>query len=171
MAAQRTRYLKRHSDSPKSGAWPATAWWWKRGRQVLGSSAAVSAGRNRGARTVLEVGRATLDGWVMRVDELAVSVVTVMRQDLLRESYLQADETIVPVQMHDKRGADHRDHPAYSLVRQERSASCRGSTTGEQHFPIFDLINHRTESQTRPDNAYVAASSEVLCAPKAPLFK
>ncbi len=31
-----------------------------------------------------------------------------MRQDLLRGSYLQADETIVPVQMHDKRGADHQ---------------------------------------------------------------
>jgi hypothetical protein len=31
-----------------------------------------------------------------------------MRQDLLRASYLQADETTVPVQMHDKRGADHQ---------------------------------------------------------------
>src|ERR1051326_2125490 len=31
-----------------------------------------------------------------------------MQQCLLRESYLQADETIVPVQMHDKRGADHQ---------------------------------------------------------------
>src|SRR5689334_10972503 len=31
-----------------------------------------------------------------------------MRQDLLLASYLQADETIVPVQMHDKRGADHQ---------------------------------------------------------------
>jgi transposase len=56
----------------------------------------------------LEISRATLDGWVMRVGELAESVVAVMRQDLLRESYLQADETIVPVQMHDKRGADHQ---------------------------------------------------------------
>jgi len=56
----------------------------------------------------LEIGRATLDGWVMRVGELAEPVVAVMQQDLLRESYLQADETIVPVQMHDKRGADHQ---------------------------------------------------------------
>jgi hypothetical protein len=30
-----------------------------------------------------------------------------MRADLLRTSYIQADETIVPVQMHDGRGADH----------------------------------------------------------------
>jgi transposase len=35
-------------------------------------------------------------------------VISAMRQDLLRGSYLQADETIVPVQMHDKRGADHQ---------------------------------------------------------------
>ena len=56
----------------------------------------------------LEIGRATLDGWVMRVGELLEPVVAAMRKDLLRGSYLQADETIVPVQMHDKRGADHQ---------------------------------------------------------------
>ena len=56
----------------------------------------------------LEIGRATLDGWVMRVGELLQPVVTAMRQELLKASYLQADETIVPVQMHDKRGADHQ---------------------------------------------------------------
>lgn len=56
----------------------------------------------------LEIGRATLDGWVMRVGELVTPVVAAMRLDLLRASYLQADETVVPVQMHDKRGADHQ---------------------------------------------------------------
>ena len=56
----------------------------------------------------LEIGRATLDGWVMRVGELLEPVVSAMRQDLLRGTYLQADETIVPVQMHDKRGANHQ---------------------------------------------------------------
>jgi hypothetical protein len=56
----------------------------------------------------LEIGRATLDGWVMRVGDMLQPVVSAMRQDLLRGSYLQADETIVPVQMHDKRGADHQ---------------------------------------------------------------
>jgi transposase len=56
----------------------------------------------------LEIGRATLDGWVMRVGELLGPVVGAMRQDLLGASYLQADETTVPVQMHDKRGADHQ---------------------------------------------------------------
>jgi len=56
----------------------------------------------------VEISRATLDGWVMRVGELLTPIVSAMRQDLLRESYLQADETTVPVQMHDQRGADHQ---------------------------------------------------------------
>jgi transposase len=56
----------------------------------------------------LEIGRATLDGWVMRVGELLEPIAQAMRRDLLCASYLQADETIVPVQMHDKRGADHQ---------------------------------------------------------------
>ena len=71
----------------------------------------------------LEIGRATLDGWVMRVGELLEPVVSAMRQDLLRASYLQADETIVPVQMHDKRGADHQAYLWQSASREERRYS------------------------------------------------
>ena len=56
----------------------------------------------------LVLSRATLDGWVMRVGELLQPLIGVMRKDLLAGNYLQADETIVPVQMHDKRGADHQ---------------------------------------------------------------
>lgn len=56
----------------------------------------------------VEIGRATLDGWVMRVGELLTPVVAAMRRDLLNTSYLQADETTVPVQMQDRRGADHQ---------------------------------------------------------------
>jgi transposase len=56
----------------------------------------------------LEIARATLDGWVMRVGQLLLPVVGAMRQGLLAERYLQADETTVPVQMHDQRGADHQ---------------------------------------------------------------
>ena len=55
----------------------------------------------------LEIGRATLDGWVMRVGELLLPVTQAMRKDLLSGAYLQADETTVPVQMHDKRGQNH----------------------------------------------------------------
>jgi len=56
----------------------------------------------------LEIGRATLDGWVMRVGELLGPIVEAMRRDLLAACYLQADETPVPVQMHDKRGENHQ---------------------------------------------------------------
>lgn len=55
----------------------------------------------------VEISRATLDGWVMRVGELLEPLVAAMREELLGGDYLQADETTVPVQMHDKRGADH----------------------------------------------------------------
>jgi len=56
----------------------------------------------------VEISRATLGGWVMRVGELLQPVAETMREGLLRASYLQADETIVPVQMHDGRGANHQ---------------------------------------------------------------
>ena len=55
----------------------------------------------------LEIGRATLDGWVMRVGELLIPVAQSMRLDLLECTYLQADETTVGVQTHDKRGSNH----------------------------------------------------------------
>jgi transposase len=58
----------------------------------------------------VEISRATLDGWVMRAGELLEPVAKAMRDGLLRASYLQADETVVPVQMHDGRGSNH---PAY----------------------------------------------------------
>jgi transposase len=56
----------------------------------------------------VEISRATLDGWVMRVGELLEPVVGAMRRDLFTESYIQADETPVPVQMHDHRGENHQ---------------------------------------------------------------
>lgn len=56
----------------------------------------------------VEIGRATLGGWVMRVGELLQPVIAAMRRDLLTGSYIQADETTVPVQMHDKRGENHQ---------------------------------------------------------------
>jgi len=56
----------------------------------------------------VEIGRATLDGWVMRVGELLIPLVGVMRRELLGGSYLQADETPVDVQLHDGRGQNHQ---------------------------------------------------------------
>ena len=56
----------------------------------------------------LEISRATMDGWVMRVGELLIPVAGAMRAELLQQPYLQADETTVPVQMQDKRGSNHQ---------------------------------------------------------------
>jgi transposase len=56
----------------------------------------------------LELSRATLDGWVMRVGELLLPMVQEMRRELLSGSYIQADETPVDVQMHDGRGQNHQ---------------------------------------------------------------
>lgn len=58
--------------------------------------------------TGLEISRATLDGWVMRVGELLIPLVGAMRGELLRGRYIQADETPVDVQMHDGRGKNHQ---------------------------------------------------------------
>jgi hypothetical protein len=58
--------------------------------------------------TGIEIGRATLDGWVMRAGELLIPVAEAMRRNLLEATYLQADETTVPVQMRDGHGSDHQ---------------------------------------------------------------
>ncbi|HEX8812247.1 MAG TPA: IS66 family transposase [Terracidiphilus sp.] len=56
----------------------------------------------------VEISRATMCGWVMTVGEMLQPVVSAMRQELLAGSYIQADETPVDVQMHDKRGKNHQ---------------------------------------------------------------
>src|SRR6476660_6576893 len=58
--------------------------------------------------TGIELSRATLDGWVMRVGELRRPISAAMGQELLSGSYIQADETTVGVQMHDGRGKNHQ---------------------------------------------------------------
>jgi transposase len=49
--------------------------------------------------TGLDLSRATLDGWVLEVGELLIPVAGAMRLELLKDSYIQADETPVPVQI------------------------------------------------------------------------
>ena len=48
--------------------------------------------------TGIDLSRATLDGWVMRVGELLRPISAAMGQELLNGSYIQADETTVGVQ-------------------------------------------------------------------------
>jgi transposase len=56
----------------------------------------------------LELSRATLDGWVLKVGELLIPMVSAMRRELISGTYIQADETPVDVQMHEGRGKNHQ---------------------------------------------------------------
>ena len=56
----------------------------------------------------LEISRATLDGWVLKVGELLIPMVSAMRRELISGSYIQADETPVDVQMREGRGKNHQ---------------------------------------------------------------
>jgi transposase len=58
--------------------------------------------------TGLEISRATLDGWVMTVGGLLIPIAAGMRRELVGGTYIQADETPVDVQMHDRRGKNHQ---------------------------------------------------------------
>lgn len=87
--------------------------------------------------TGLEISRATMDGWVMRVGELLQPIAGAMREELIRGTYLQADETPVDVQMRDGRG---RNHQAY-LWQYGRPGGCvvfdfrlRRSRAGPKEF-------------------------------------
>ena len=56
----------------------------------------------------LEISRATLDGWVLKVGELLIPMVAVMSRELISGSYIQADETPVDVQTREGRGKNHQ---------------------------------------------------------------
>ena len=56
----------------------------------------------------LEISRATLDGWVLKVGELLIPMVAAMRRELISGIYIQADETPVDVQTREGRGQNHQ---------------------------------------------------------------
>jgi transposase len=58
--------------------------------------------------TGVEISRATMDGWVMSVGGLLVPIGVAVGRELVIGGYIQADETPVPVQMHDKSGKNHQ---------------------------------------------------------------
>lgn len=58
--------------------------------------------------TGVEISRATLDGWIMRVGELLSPIAAAIGRELVSGTYIQADETPVDVQMHDGRGKNHQ---------------------------------------------------------------
>ena len=58
----------------------------------------------------IDISRATMCGWVMTIGEMLMPVVGAMRRELLAGSYIQADETPVDVQTHDRSGKNHQSY-------------------------------------------------------------
>jgi transposase len=58
----------------------------------------------------VSISRATMDGWVMQVGEMLTPVTAAIGRELIGGGYIQADETPVPVQMHDNRGKNHQGY-------------------------------------------------------------
>ena len=57
----------------------------------------------------VDISRVTMDGWVMRVGYLLSAIVMAMRKEVLRDGYIQADETTVMVQRpEEKKGRNHQ---------------------------------------------------------------
>ena len=87
----------------------------------------------------IDIGRATICGWIMTVGEMLAPVVSAMRSQLLTGSYIQADETPVDVQTHDRRGKNHQSYlwqygsPGGSVVFDFRMGRDR---EGPAHFLV-----------------------------------
>jgi len=79
----------------------------------------------------LEISRATLDGWALKVGELLIPMVAAMRRELISGTYIQADETPV---FTDDSGAIHLD-----ASRNAACGHCGGySLIGSCHAAVRD---------------------------------
>ena len=56
----------------------------------------------------VSISRATLDGWMMAVGGSLIPIISAMGRELIADGYIQADETTVGVQPHDKSGKNHQ---------------------------------------------------------------
>jgi transposase len=69
------------------------------------------------------VALSTINDAVLRVGELLIPIVDVMKRDLLAGDYIQADETYVGVQTPDKKGENHTGILSGSTARRARAWS------------------------------------------------
>jgi transposase len=84
----------------------------------------------------LEISRATMDGWVLKVGELLIPMVAAMRRELLDGTYIQADETPVDVQAREGRG---KNHQAYLWnTADPKEAWCSTSASAEDAMDRSD---------------------------------
>jgi transposase len=103
--------------------------------------------------TGVSITRATMDGWIVRVGVL-IPIVGAMRRELLAGSYIQADETPLPVQMPDGSGKNHQaflwqySKPGGNVVFEFRMGRGRGG-------PVQFLGRYEGILQTGGYAAYV----------------
>ena len=125
--------------------------------------------------TGISISRATMDGWVMRVGDLLIPIAAATGRELLAGGYVQADETPVPVQMHDGRGKNHQAYlwqygrPGGSRdVRLPNGTRSRGSAEIPRkirgHSANRRLLRVRTRGRAEAGACCVlgACSSQVL---------
>ncbi len=92
----------------------------------------------------LEISRAALDDWVLKVGGLLIPMVAVMRRELISGSYIQADETPVDVQTREGRGKNRQaylwqyNRPGGSVVFEFRLG--RGRDGPERFLGQFEGI-------------------------------
>jgi len=101
----------------------------------------------------IDISRATLCGWVMTVGELLTPLVGVMRSELLAGSYIQADETTVDVQMHDRSGKNHQSY-LWQYGTPGKSAVFEFRMGREREGPLRFLANFEGILQTDGYAAY-----------------
>ena len=99
------------------------------------------------------ISRATMDGWVMRVGELLKPVTAAMGRELAGGSYIQADETPVPVQMSDKSGKNHQAY-LWQYGRPGGSAVFDFRMGREREGPLQFLGGYKGILQTDGYTAY-----------------
>jgi transposase len=96
--------------------------------------------------TGVEISRATMDGWVMRVGDCFQPRASAIGHELVQDTYIQADEAPIGVQMHDGRGKNHQAYlwqngkPGGSVVFDFRMG--RGREGPKRFLGQFEGILH-----------------------------
>jgi transposase len=116
--------------------------------------------------TGIELSRATLDGWVMRVGELLRPITATMGQELLSGSYIQADETTVGVQMHDGRAKITRLTSGNTAIRSDRWSLTSG-LAGNEKVPDGSWATSRAYSRATVTALTIISVAQRSCALRA----
>jgi len=115
----------------------------------------------------VEISRATMDGWVMRVGYLLSAIALAMRKEVLAGRYIQADETTVMVPRREERKG--KNHQVYSRQFGNPGGSVvfafdlgRGSDAASSFLDGYARIL-RTDGYAVYDQATKSAAVHAAC--------